>query len=259
MDNQPIAIIDSGLGGLAIAQAIWQQLPCQSTLYLADHEFFPYGNQTTITINRRLIAIFKFLLKKNCKTVVVACNTITANSIKFLRDLFPLPIIGIEPAIKPAIQANLKENILVWVTPKTIASFSFQSLCKQLDQRGQIKSLALPNLAYEIETKSKSTIKLIIKNLISKNPQPYSALVLGCTHYILIKDIIKKLLPPHVIIIEPSQAVAVQTEKVLIKKRLVSANLPAKKIFYTTGNPVAVTKKASALLASRIIFKACSL
>ncbi|MDZ7587559.1 MAG: glutamate racemase, partial [Patescibacteria group bacterium] len=98
MNHRPLAIIDSGLGGLSIAQAIWQQIPQQSTLYLADHAYFPYGQKTTQAINRRLVLIFNFLLQKNCKAAVIACNTITASSIKFLRQLYSLPIIGTEPA-----------------------------------------------------------------------------------------------------------------------------------------------------------------
>jgi len=250
MDNRPIAIIDSGLGGLAIAQTIWQQLPYQSTIYLADHEFFPYGERNSIEINRRLISIFNFILAKNCKAVVIACNTITKSSIKFLRDLYSLPIIGTEPAIKPAIEANLKETIVVWATPNTI---------NHLDNFDQVKGVACKTLAFDIENKSLSSLTKILTQLIANNPKPYSALVLGCTHYILIKDLIKKLLPSNVIIIEPSQAIALQTEKVLKSQKLLPSSQPIIRIFYTTAHPQKASKLASFLLKQSIIFKACSI
>ncbi|MBU1322533.1 glutamate racemase [Patescibacteria group bacterium] len=251
MDNRPLAIIDSGLGGLAIAQAIWQQLPHQSTLYLADHAHFPYGQKTTEEINRRLVLIFNFLLQKNCKAVVIACNTITASSIKYLRQLYSLPIIGTEPAIKPALQANLKENIVVWATPGTL----------NLKSSFQVKAIGCNNLASAIESYADKPEKLdkVIKKYLAKNPSTYSALVLGCTHYILIKDRIKKLLPAHVLVIEPSQAIAQQTAKVLSDHNLLPLAKTSQQLFFTTANPKRAGQVASIYLKRRIIFTSCSL
>lgn len=251
MDNRPLAIIDSGLGGLPIAQAIWQQLPYQSTLYLADHAHFPYGQKTTGAINRRLVLIFNWLLQKNCKAAVIACNTITASSIKFLRQLYSLPIIGTEPAIKPALQANLKENIVVWVTPTTLS----------LKSSAQVKTIACHALAAAIESYADQPEKLdkVIKKYLAKNPKTYSALVLGCTHYILIKDRIKKLLPGHIIIIEPSQAIAKHTEKILSSHHLLPEAKTSQRLFFTTAKPERASQVASLYLKRRIIFTPCSL
>ena len=251
MDNRPLAIIDSGLGGLSIAQAIWQQLPYQSTLYLADHAHFPYGQKTTQAINRRLVLIFNFLLQKNCKAAVIACNTITASSIKFLRQLYSLPIIGTEPAIKLALQANLKENIVVWATPKTL----------NLKFSAQVKTIGCTTLASAIETYADQPEKLnkVIKKYLAKNPKEYSALVLGCTHYILIKDRIKKLLPAHILIIEPSQAIAQQTARVLSDHDLLPQAKTSQQLFFTTANPERAGQAASIYLKRRIIFTSCSL
>jgi len=250
MDNRPLAIIDSGLGGLAIAQVIWRQLPYQSTLYLADHAHFPYGQKTTEVINRRLVLIFNWLLQKNCKAVVIACNTITASSIKFLRQLYSLPIIGTEPAIKPALQANLKENIVVWATPATL----------NLKSYAQVKTIGCHALASAIESYADQPKKLdkVIKKYLAKNPKTYSALVLGCTHYILIKDRLKKLLPPHVIIIEPSQAIAKQTVKILSDHNLLPEAKTSQHSFFTTAKPERASQVASLYLKRRIIFTSCS-
>lgn len=251
MDNRPLAIIDSGLGGLSIAQAIWQQLPYQSTLYLADHAHFPYGRKTTQAINRRLVLIFNWLLQKNCKAAVIACNTITASSIEFLRRLYSLPIIGTEPAIKPALQANLKENIVVWATPRTLSLKSY----------AQVKTVGCKTLASAIESYADQIEKLepIIKKCLAKNPKNYTALVLGCTHYILIKDRIKNLLPSHILLIEPSQAIAKQTEKILSDHHLLPEAKTSLQLFFTTANPGKASQVASIYLKRRIIFTSCSL
>ncbi|MCX6817193.1 MAG: glutamate racemase [Candidatus Beckwithbacteria bacterium] len=251
-DNRPIAIIDSGLGGLSIAQAIWPLLPHESTLYLADHLFFPYGEKDELTINHRLIPLINFCLTKNCKLVVIACNTITASSISFLRSIYPLPFIGTEPAIKPAIRANFKENIVVLATQATIA---------KLHLSASIQAIACRDLAPAIEKYGADPRRLtpVVKKYLSLIKSPYSAIVLGCTHYLLIKNLIKSLLPPNVVIIEPSQAIARQTQAVLTKKNLLAVNAKASRVFYTTANRRSVSLIASKLLKSRIIFTSCSL
>ena len=261
MDNRPLAIIDSGLGGLSIAQEIWQQLPLESTIYLADHQFFPYGDKTAQQINRRLVSILNFLLAQNCKAVVIACNTITTNSINLLRQLHNLPFIGTEPAIKPAIEANLKENIIVLSTNATVKSKSFNQLINQLDKKGKFVLHPCQGLVEDIENFASQPAKLekSIEKHLRKIKDSYSALVLGCTHYILVKNLIKKLVPPHVLVIEPSLAIAKQTRKVLKKASLLSTLNPSKKTFLTTGNDQKASKAASSLLNQGIIFTRCSL
>lgn len=252
MNDQPLAIIDSGLGGLSIAKTIWQRLPQESTLYLADHLFFPYGEKKATVINRRLINLVDFCLAKNCKLIVIACNTITASSITLLRSLYPVLFIGTEPAIKPALQANSPENIVVLATTATVAKLRIDS---------SIQAIACPRLAPAIEKYGADPRRLtpVIRQYLALIRSPHSAVVLGCTHYILIKDLIKKLLPPNVIVIEPSQAIALQTEAVLAKNNLLTKTSPNRQLFFTTKNASQAGKIASALLKRRIIFTACTL
>ncbi len=262
MDNRPLAILDSGLGGLTIARAIWSRLAYQSTIYLADHQFFPYGDKTALQINRRLIPLMNFLVKSNCKAIVIACNTITATSIKLLRQLYRLPIIGTEPAIKPAIKANLKENIAVWVTHQTAVSPHFKTMIRNLDQRGQIQIVDCAGLADAIEAlaQNQSKLKSVLKKYLAKIKINYSALVLGSTHYILVKDLIQQLVPSGVIVIEPSQAIAQQTETILQQFHLLPASTgPVKRLFFTTADHDQASSTASTLLGSSIIFTPCTL
>ena len=258
MDNRPIAIIDSGLGGLIIAQSISKKLPQESILYLADHKFFPYGDKTYRQINRRLIRLVNFLLTQNVKAIVIACNTITTASIKMLRALFPILFIGTEPAIKLAVEKNLKENIVVLATVATAQSKSFKKLIDKFDKKGKVLIKPCPGLAEDIENLNLDNLENSVKKFL-KIDFPYSVLVLGCTHYILIKELIKKLTPPQVIIIEPSQAIANQTEKILAQSKLLSTQTPVKKIFLTTGNTTKATKTAKKLLKESIIFTKCSI
>ena len=261
MDNRPLAIIDSGLGGLSVAEKIWEQLPRESTIYLADHQFFPYGDKTTQQINRRLVGILNFLSAQNSKAVVIACNTITTNSIDILRQLYNLPFVGTEPAIKPAIEPNLKENIVVLSTTATAKSKSFNQLINQLDKKGKVVLHPCRGLVEDIEKFANQPAKIekSIEKHLQKIKDPFSTLVLGCTHYALVRNIIKNLVPPHVLVIEPSQAIAKQTEKILKKESLLSTLNPSKKIFLTTGNAQKASQAASSLLNQGIIFTRCSL
>lgn len=252
MSTRPIGVIDSGLGGLSILNAITPQLKKENFIYLADHKYCPYGDKTTKEINRRLITIINFMLKKNCKMVVIACNTITTSSIKFLRSIYPtILFVGTVPAIKPAIEKNLKENIVVLATKRTIKNQQYPQ---------GVLGLACPGLVKVIESGDTQKVTKKINQILKKIKINYSALVLGCTHYILIKSLIKKLIPPNVIIIEPSKAIAKQTKKILTQNHLLTnPSSKGKSLLLTTGNPKTVSKNATKLLNQSIIFNKCSI
>ncbi len=261
MSMKPLAIIDSGLGGLTITKAIWQLLPREPIIYLADHQFFPYGDKTEIQINERLSLLMKFLIKKKVKAVVIACNTITTNSIKLLRSKYKLPFIGTEPAIKVAIDKDLKQNTVVLGTKATVDSLSFKNLVNKFDLKDKVFTKTCPGLVKVIETGHTSKIKKELSRQLNQINTPYSALVLGCTHYILVKDLIKKLARSGTLIIEPSLAIAKQTEQILTSSNLLSSLAAQDRScqFLTTGNPIKVSKVATKLLKQRIIFTKCSI
>lgn len=248
MDKRPLGILDSGLGGLAIYKAIVKELPYENTLYLADHAFFPYGAKTPVDINRRLLTLMNFFVAKNCKALVIACNTITTSAVSLLRQLYQLPIIGTEPAIKPALEQNRSENILVLATPPTVKSPHFQKLIERYDLKGQVKALACPGLADAIEA---NRYLPLLKTILKSVKYRYSAIVLACTHYILIKDVIKKLAPSGTLIIDPSPAISRQTRKILTEAGLLNNSLRPTHKFFTTGDP--------AKIKNSIIFSPCAL
>ena len=259
MNNRPIGIIDSGLGGLTIAEKIWSLLPRESSIYFADHQFFPYGDKSIQQINRRLTKIINYLINKNCKIIVIACNTITTSSIDFLRSIYKIPFIGTVPAMKPAIEKNLKENILMLATKATINSSYHKNMIKVLDKKGTVKALACPGLVEVIEKNNEQEIVKEFKKHLKKVKSDYSAIVLGCTHYILIKKIIKKNLPSHILIIEPSEAIAQQVKRILKDNSLFTTNSQSKHIFLTTKDPQKASKTASNFLDKGIIFNKCNL
>lgn len=230
-----IGIIDSGLGGLAVAQEIWRRLPRQGTIYLADHAHFPYGNKSVAAINRRLVKIVGWLLKQECRLVVIACNTITAAAIDRLRRRYSISFIGTEPAVK--------QGGVVLATPTTAASRRYRELTKKYP----VVTLACPGLAEAIEYGRK------IEPHLPRLPQNTRTVVLGCTHYILIRDKIRKIYGENIRIIDPSEAIARQTEAVLGKVTT------GRRRFYTTGSTVKAAKRTRQLLGKRIIFSRCRL
>lgn len=231
-----IGVIDSGLGGLAVARAIWKRLPRQDTIYLADHAYFPYGNKSEAEINRRLKKIVNFLIEKNCRLIVIACNTITAAAIDRLRRDYSLPFIGTEPAVKL--------GGVVLVTPTTAASRRYQELSRQYP----VVTVSCPGLAEVIEQGGR------IGKCLPRLPQKTQTVVLGCTHYILVKDEIQKIYGKKIRLLDPSEAIARQTEKVLG----ISGGT-GRRDFYTTGPAIKASKRAGCLFNERIIFSKCSL
>lgn len=227
-----IGILDSGLGGLAIARAIWQELPHESTIYLADHAYFPYGNKSGAEINRRLVKIVDWLLQKKSRLIVIACNTITAAAIDRLRQHYQIPFVGTEPAVR--------QGGVVLATTTTAASERYRKLAHQYG----VTTIACPGLAEAIETGRK------IDQYLPKLPKNTRVVVLGCTHYLLVKDKIQKIYGQNINLIDPSGAIARQTRTVMVQKKLLTSGDRVARQFFTTGR----TRRLRG-----IIFKQCSL
>jgi len=240
MKNNSIGFFDSGIGGITIWESVNRLLPNENTIYLADSKNSPYGkkpNDELINISKENV---EFLINKKCKLIVVACNTATTNSINFLRKSYNLPFIGIEPAIKPAALNTKTGKIGVLATKGTLGSSLFEKTSNIHGQNVEIieqRGLGLVELiekgiysGSKIDSLLKEYLNPMLENNIDK-------LVLGCTHYPLIKESIKKIINESINIIECSEAVALQTERVLIKSNLINSGTEkSKKLFYTNGD-----------------------
>ena len=217
--NNPIGIFDSGIGGISILEKLKNVLPNENFIYLADNVNCPYGDKSKEEIIKFSLKNCEKLIELNCKIIIVACNTATTNSINFLRDKISIPIIGIEPGLKPAIIHTKTKNIGVLATEQTLDSnLFFETLVKNKIEDIKIHEQIGFNIVKMIENEETDENKLydILKNyltpMLDKN---IDCLVLGCTHYHYLINTIKEIIPTSVKVIDTITPVANQTIKII--------------------------------------------
>lgn len=224
MSQQPIGVFDSGIGGLSTLKAIRRQLPDEDFLYVADLAWSPYGNRSAKTLRRRSEQLCRFLVARHCKAIVIACNTATAAAAAHLRALWSLPIIGVEPGIKPATTGKPGSVVAVLATERTLASDKFRFLLQQFSAQATVIPQPCPGLASAIEEgmdatqRRRSLLRQFIEPLLARQ---VDTLVLGCTHYPLISDEIRNL-APSVRLIDTSDAIALQVVRQLEANHIVN-------------------------------------
>ncbi|RFN59629.1 glutamate racemase [Marixanthomonas ophiurae] len=223
--NSPIGIFDSGVGGSSIWQEIHHLMPNENTIYLADSKNAPYGNKTQDEIVSLSIKNTEALINMGCKIIVVACNTATTNAIDILRSTYDIPIIGIEPAIKPAALQTKHKSIGILATKGTLSSALFHKTAKEFTKEISVVEIIGEGLVPLIENAELKTNEM--KTLLNKYTAPMITanidyLVLGCSHYPYLIPQLNKILPSHVTIIDSGQAVAKQTRNILQQKDLLT-------------------------------------
>ena len=241
MSKQPIGIFDSGVGGTSIWKEIHNLLPNENTIYLADSINAPYGPKGKDAIIDLCIKNTELLLKKNCKLIVVACNTATTNAIDHLRENYKVPFIGIEPAIKPAALQTKTNAIGILATKGTLSSSLFSKTSGLFANNINVVEQVGEGIVPLIEQgklhsdEMKVLLNLYLKPMIDAN---IDYLVLGCTHYPYLMPLLIDLLPSNVKIIDSGEAVARQTKAILEQYDLLNTEtLHSKNEFYTNGNP----------------------
>ena len=226
-NSNPIGFFDSGVGGTSIWKEVIQILPFENSIYLSDSRNAPYGEKPV----EEIIALSKKntekLIAMGCKIVVVACNTATTNAIQILRDTYPIPIIGIEPAIKPAALKSKTKSIGILATKGTLSSKLFHKTSEIYSENIKITEVVGNGLVALIEQGKQNSEE--VRTLLRKLLQPMldaeiDYLVLGCSHYPYLLSVLTELLPPQVTIIDSGEAVARQTKKVLEDHELRTAN-----------------------------------
>lgn len=214
--HQPIGIFDSGIGGLSVARAIRQLLPGQRLHYFADTGHAPYGEKSDEYIYQRMQVITHQLLASDAKAIVVACNTATTAAIAKLRAEFSLPIIGVEPGVKPAVLTSTTGVVGVLATPRTLQTPAFSQLSARYAGSARILLQPCPGLVPLIEGLSLESEELrqLLQNYIKPLlAQGADTLVLGCTHYNLIADLIADTAGPAITIVRTEAAVAKQLQR----------------------------------------------
>lgn len=246
LSQQPIGVFDSGVGGLSILQALRAELPHEDFVYVADNGFSPYGERETCFVVERSRAIAAYLMgleHRPLKALVIACNTATAAAIHLLRQDAPLlPIIGVEPALKPAVSLSQTKHIGVMATRSTLKSAKFKALLDTLAGQASFVCQPCDGLADAIERDDTTkTIALCeaytraIGQFGIKNTD-IDTLVLGCTHYPFASQHLQALLPKGIQLISNGEPVARQTRRVLSNNELASAQHMGQIQLVSTGD-----------------------
>ncbi len=247
--NAPIGVFDSGIGGLSVLRSLQRELPNERFVYLADSANAPYGEKNEAFIRQRTHAIAEYLLAQHhIKALVVACNTATAASIHELRQRHPaLPLVGLEPALKPALALSRTRQIGVMATRGTVGSVKFARLLASVQNEAHFEVQACNGLALAIEQSTLPDQATVAQAQITHLLQTYTramgrfgsapgeidTLVLGCTHYVFVENALRQLLGPDVQLVSTGEPVARQTQRLLAAAKLLNASPP-------TGHPPSI-------------------
>ena len=224
MDNRPIGIFDSGLGGLTVLDSLLKTLPYESFIYVGDTARVPYGNRSTEKINLYSNQICEWLKEKDCKVIIVACNTVSSIALKNLEQDFKIPIIGvINAGVHEALRISNNKSIGVLGTLATIHSNKYEEKIKAISPKAIVKSLACPLFVPLVEEGLVSgeipnkIIKLYLEKI--KNSS-IDTLILGCTHYPLLKKAIKKYMGSDIYLVDSGKAIADEVKNFMMKNKL---------------------------------------
>ena len=241
MNRQPVGVFDSGVGGLSVLREIRALLSNEDLLYVADSAYIPYGEKPPAFVRARAIALTQFLLDHDAKAIVVACNTATAIAIAPLRARFAVPIVGMEPAVKPAATQTRARSIGVLATNSTITSERFASLLARFAGNIEVHVQPCPTLVEHVErgdltgSATREQVKKYVAPLIDRG---VDTLVLGCTHYPFLHALIADVAGPEVHIIDPNPSVARELQRRLDRGHLRSpANHQGSEKFWTSAEP----------------------
>lgn len=242
MSNEaPIGVFDSGVGGLSVLSEIRRLLPGESLLYVADSGHVPYGEKSPEFIRARCQTIAAFLLAQGAKALVLACNTATAAGIAELRERYPqLPIVGMEPALKPAAAASRSGVVGVLATTGTLRSARFAALLERFAGDLRVITQPCPGLVERIEAgdlQSAATRALLARFVEPLLAQGCDTLILGCTHYPFVKPLLHQMLPESLSLIDTGAAVARRLETLLQQHRACATGTARATRFWSSGEP----------------------
>lgn len=224
-----IGIFDSGIGGATVLHELLKVLPLEDYLYYADELHAPYGDKTKEELEKYTSEVVEYLIEKNCKIIVIACNTASACCKEYLRKKYKIPIVAIEPAYKMIHDKNKNSKTLIMATNGTIHSKPFQELLQKYDNQNTVVC-SCSGLADLIEENNKEKIDAYLKERLD-NYSGIESVVLGCTHYPLIKEEITKVLG-KVKFYDGSRGVSLQTKKILTDNNLLNTKEEKGKIIF---------------------------
>jgi glutamate racemase len=251
--KSPIGIFDSGVGGISVLRATLEQMPEESVIYFGDQGHIPYGPRPMKQIRNFSEAITNFLLEKDAKIIVVACNTASAAALKYLREKFPdVQFVGMEPAVKPAAEHTQTGKVGVLATPATFQGALYASVVERFANGVELFQKTCPGLVQQIEQGNldgEETRRILEDALLPMLEKNIDTVVLGCTHYPFVIPLIQQIVGNKVRVIDPAPAVAKQTRRLLEERGMKNqSELKGDVKFYTSGNPDALNSLLPMLL-----------
>lgn len=237
-----IGFFDSGIGGISVLYEALRILPKEDYIYYADTMNVPYGSKPKELVKQYIFAAVDFIVKQGVQAIVIACNTATSVAIEDVRSIYKIPIIGMEPAVKPAVEKknNANKRVLVTATALTLKEEKLQNLITQLDHDHIVDLLPLPELvqfAERFEFREQVVMPYLKEQLGKYELSNYETIVLGCTHFPFFKDTFRKLLSVDTKIIDGNEGTVKNLKRILINKNCLnegSGNI----IFYNSGHIV---------------------
>jgi len=237
--SDPIAIFDSGIGGLSVLKEALKILPAEDYIYYADTDHVPYGTKTKEEVKRFVLEAAKFLSDQQVKMLVVACNTATSIAIAELRSIYDFPIIGMEPAVKPAVSNSKNKRVLVLATPLTLKEQKFKELVDKVDNEKIADMFPLPELvtlAEQFVFDEARVIPVLSESFSTIRIDDYGTVVLGCTHFPFYKNILKKIFPDGTEIIDGNSGTVNHVKNILEKEGIKNQQSEkGKLVFYRSG------------------------
>jgi glutamate racemase len=238
---KPIGVFDSGVGGLTVVKELIHQLPQEDIIYFGDTARVPYGIKSKETVIRFSIENILFLLKQDVKLICVACNTVSSLALPVIKHHFKVPIVGvIGPGVREAVYATQNKRIGVIGTRGTIKSKAYENEIKQLDPEIKVISVACPLFVPFVEegwTSGKVVEEVAQEYLRPLKKDKVDTVILGCTHYPLLKSVLRKALGKKVVLIDSAKQVAMEVKKILSAERILSGAKKGKHKFYVSDNP----------------------
>jgi glutamate racemase len=254
--DAPIGVFDSGVGGLSVLREIRRELPAEDLIYVADSGYAPYGDRPDEYVRGRAVAIMEFLRTKDAKAVVVACNTATGVAVDALRARYDLPIVAIEPAVKPAAARSRSRVVGVLATTQTLAGQKFAKLVSTYAGDVVVLTQAAPGLVDQVEAgqlNTPSTRSLVERYLRPMLEKGADTIVLGCTHYPFLDDLIRDVAGSDVVVIDSAVPVARELRRRLQAGHLLAADgRHGSETFWTTGSVDRVRAVIAQLWSSEV-------
>jgi len=249
----PIGVFDSGVGGISVLRAIREELPNEAIIYFGDQGHIPYGSRPMEQIRTFCEAITKFLLERDAKILVVACNTASAAALKYLREKFPaVPFVGMEPAVKPAAEHTHTGKVGVLATPATFQGALYTSVVERFANGVELFQSTCPGLVQQIEMgnlEGEETRQILENALLPMIEERIDTVVLGCTHYPFVIPMIQQIVGAGVRVIDPAPAVAKQIERLLEARGTRNKSGSKGEIkFYTSGDSGVLKSRLPTLL-----------